>query len=142
MESIPLVFLSLILLMYYGNFAFWEWGVRECLMFFVLMIFASPCVYSMVSKLFYIELYEDRIVLVNGVCKFWKKAYDFHQYPYCRIEYNKGLLANVFKMRKNNTDKIFPYYGIDLVDPKDLKEIISILESKGVTVITKDLKDV
>ncbi len=45
-------------------------------------------------------------------------------------------------MRKFDKDNIFPYYGLDLVPPKDLKEIISILESKGVTVITKDLKDV
>ncbi len=48
--------------------------------------------------------------------------------------------SNILKMRKVDKQNIFPYYGIDLVDPKDLKEIISILESKGVTVVTKDLR--
>ena len=141
-EILPLIFLLYILSMYYENLAFWEWGGRECLIFFILVILALPSIYSVVSLLFYIELYEDRVVLVNGIFKSWSKTYTFHQYPYCRIEYNNGYLVNIIKMRKNNIDKFFPCYGIDLVDPKDLKEIISILESKGVTVITKDLKDI
>lgn len=49
--------------------------------------------------------------------------------------------SNILKMRKVDKQNIFLYYGIDLVDPKDLKEIISILESKGVTVVTKDLRE-
>lgn len=96
----------------------------------------------MLISLFYVEIYDDRLVLSNGMCRLWRISYVFSQYQYCRLEYNRGYLINIVKMRKNNDDKIFPFFGIDLVDPKDLKEIISILESKGVTVITKDLKEI
>ena len=55
------------------------------------------------------------------------------------IAYNRAAITYYVKFRKKGRTKWGWYYGLDLVDPKDLKEIISILESKGVTVITKDL---
>ena len=140
--KVPSIIFICVLLLFYERLFFWHWGGNEWLAFLLIILLISPVLVSFLMLLFYIEIYDEKIVLVNGVFKSWRKSFLYSEYSFCRIEYNRGHLVNIIKMRKYDKDNIFPYYGLDLVNPKDLKKIISILESKGVVVITKDLKEV
>ena len=124
------------------------WGYfmleRNIGVFYIILftsVFISPVVYISFKLIFYIELYDDKIILVNGILKFWRKEYLFSEYPVCGIEYNRGYITNIIKMRKHSTKGLFPFVGIDLVDPRDLKEIVSFMEQRGVVVKVKDIKE-
>lgn len=138
----PSIYFGLFLLIVnYNSLAFWTWGMGEFLAFLSVTSIILPVIYvNILLMLFYIELYEDRIVLVNGILKFWRKEYLFSQYPICGIEYNRGYVTYIIKIRRHSARRLYPHCGIDMVDPRDFKEIISFLESRGVEVITKDVK--
>lgn len=124
------------------------WGYfmleRNIGVFYIILftsVFISPAVYISFKLIFYIELYDDKIILANGILRFWRKEYLFSQYPVCGIEYNRGHFTNIIKMRKQSTKGLLPYVGIDLVDPRDLKEIVSFMEQRGGVVHVKDIKE-
>ena len=139
---IPWLFHFFIWAWIFDGLAFWRWGKAGFIVFLFVISLYLPVLFTTVFLMvFYIELYDNKIILVNGILKFWRKEYLFSQYPVCGIEYNRGHITNIIKMRKQNTKGLLPYVGIDLVDPRDLKEIVSFMEQRGVVVHVKDIKE-
>lgn len=118
----------------------WTEGHWVALILCILLL-GSMFYYGLLITSFYIKIRENDIEIKNGLIPVFKRLYSFDNLKQCLIEYFSGINVH-YLILTNNTGDASMKYGLDLVDPKDLKEIISILESKGVTVITKDLKDV
>lgn len=118
----------------------WTQGHWIALMLCVLLL-GSMFYYGLLLTSFYIIIKEKDIEVVNGIIPMFKKLYSYSNLMQCSIEYFSGSNVHYLTMISNSEKKSMKY-GIDLVDTIDLKEIISILESKGVKVITKDLQDI
>lgn len=140
---LPLIALVYVIFVYTEALKFWEWNITELFTALIVIIFVGLLFWSSVFRqLYFIEINENKLVLKNGLFGHVKILYFLEHKTECLVAYNKSAITYYIKFKEKDNKKWGKYYGIDLVDPKDLKEIISILESKGVTVITKDLKDV
>lgn len=140
---LPFIALVYVILAYWEALKFWEWSNSEFITALIVAIFVGILGWCGVYRqLYFIEIYEDKLVLRNGIliCDFISLSFNYC--ATCMIAYNKSSITHYIRFGKGGNRKWGRYFGIDLVDPKDLKEIISILESKGVTVITKDLKEI
>ncbi len=140
--TLPFIALVYISFRHIDALKFWLWGKTEIIV--AIMVFAfciGPFVYSLFQQLYFIEITETDLVLRNGLMYTMKKVIPIDGTHELLIVYNRASGIHFMKYRKKGKKRWGWYYGIDLVDPKDLKEIVSILESKGVTVITKDLED-
>lgn len=127
---------------YIDAFAFWRWSRSELVAALIMIVFfVGPFIYGVIfQQLYFVEFYENNLLLRNGLMGIVHKEVLLESQQDVLIGYNKSSTIHYMKFRRKGQKRWGRYYGIDLVDPKDLKEIISILESKGVTVITKDLR--
>ena len=141
---LPFFALIYILIKHIDALAFWEWSRSESIAaLIVFALFIGPFIYvGIFQQLYFIELSDDDFVLRNGLAGIVKIIIPLSKEYEVLVGYNKGSTVHYIMYRKSGRKRWGWFYGIDLVDPKDLKEIISILETKGVTVITKDLKDI
>ncbi len=140
-DMIPIVAMGYILIKDIKILSFWNWEKTEALVaIMTIVFFICPGIYSLFQQLYYIEIHTCHLVLRNACVKPVRKIFPFNGKKEILIAYNRASALNYIKFRRKGQKRWGWYYGIDLVDPKDLKEIISILESKGVTVITKDLR--
>lgn len=118
----------------------WTQGHWIALILCVLLL-GSMFYFGLLLTSFYIIIKEKDIEIVNGIIPLFKKSYSYSNLMQCSIEYFSGSNVHYLTMISNSEKKSMKY-GLDLVDTIDLKEIISILESKGVTVMTKNLQDI
>ena len=118
-----------------------NWDKLEIQVAFGTFVFGiCPFVYSLFQQLYYIEIHDCHLVLRNAFIQAVKSKIPFNSKREILIAYNRATGLNYVKFRNRGKKRWGWYYGIDMVDPKDMKEIILILESKGVTVVTKDLR--
>lgn len=141
--SYPAFAIGLILIFVYRDaFKFWQWSINEAILALIMGVYIGVLFrFGFCKQLYYIEIEEDGLIFKNGILGYLKKIYHLDSTCECLVAYEKTALVHYIKFRKKGQKRWGRYYGIDLVDPKDLKEIISILESKGVTVVTKDLRE-
>ena len=139
----PFFVLIYVVVKHIDGLKFWEWSSSESLAALIVGLFLSVCVWiGVFRQMYYIQIYDSRIELINGIFGGIRKTCYLNDKIECMIAYERSRTVHYLKFRSKGKVRWGRYYGIDLVDPKNLKEIISILESKGVTVITKDLKGV
>ena len=139
----PFFVLIYVVIKHVDGLKFWEWSTSESLAALIVGSYCGVCVWiGVFRQMYYIQIDDNRIELKNGIVGGIRKICYLDDKIECMIAYERSRTIHYVRFRSKGKVRWGRYYGIDLVDPKDLKEIISILESKGVTVITKDLKDV
>ena len=130
-----------LIIVYRDAFKFWLWSTSETIAALIIGTYLGVLFrFGFCKQLYYIEIREETLALKNGILRNVSKVVSCDVKIECLIAYERTNITHYMKFRRKGQKRWGRYYGIDLVDPKDLKEIISILESKGVTVITKDLR--
>lgn len=94
--------------------------------------------YSIIGKYFYIILHPDRIVVQNFFLPFFRISRNYREINKVRFwmptpgRFPTDSIEIVWTGKKRGG----LFFGISMVDPKDLPEIVSFLESKGIKVDT------
>lgn len=121
------------------------WGAAICCVEFNIPAVLASSVFVVImanldiSRLYYVILLDDRLIVQNGVYSFWRKEVPYVDIVKVRI---KWFGARSYPYMKIITKK--PYgiswrYTIDLVDPQDYKALIEAIEAEGVMVETKGI---
>ena len=88
---------------------------------------------------FYVILYDDRLVVQNGVFFFWKGEYFYKDIVKVTLVWLGGMSNHYIQIftEKGKSRRYF----IDLVAPIDYQEIVNIVRGKGILVETVHLDE-
>ncbi len=88
---------------------------------------------------FYVILYDDRLVVQNGVFFFWKGEYFYKDIVKVTLVWLGGMSNHYIQIftEKGKSRRYF----IDLVAPSDYQEIVNIVRGKGILVETVHLDE-
>ena len=86
---------------------------------------------------FYVEVHTDKLVIKNGVYAALRREYLFKDIMQVKIVLSRNIYMQVFtKVGEEKARR----YCIDVVAPKDYKELVDMIKAKGITVETEGLE--
>ena len=92
-----------------------------------------------ISRLYYVVLRDDKLIVQNGVYSFWRKEVRYVDIVKVKIKWWQDRTYPYMKIITRKPSGISWRYTIDLVDPQDYKALVEAIEAKGVTVETKGI---
>lgn len=112
----------------------YPWELYVCYTLVMVFLFFFPPI-----SFFYVILYDDRVVVQNGICPFWKREYFYKNMEKIVLAWPGGVAKHFMQFFSNG--KKSWHYLLDMVDPKDYQEIVDAIREKGVLVETKNLDE-
>ena len=92
-----------------------------------------------ISRLYYVILLDDKLIVQNGVYSFWRKEVRYVDIVKVKIKWWQDRTYPYMKIITRKPSGISWRYTIDLVDPQDYEVLVKEIEAKGVVVETKGL---
>lgn len=104
-----------------------------------LIVFVFILVQLDISRLYYVILLDDKLIVQNGVYSFWRKEVRYVDIVKVKIKWWQNRTYPYMKIITKKPSGISWRYTIDLVDPQDYSTLVEAIEAKGVVVETKGL---
>lgn len=121
------------------------WGFAACTVGFNIrgilasIVFVFILVQLDISRLYYVILWDDKLIVQNGVYSFWKKEVRYVDIAKVKIKWYQDRTYPYMKIITKKSSGISWRYTIDLVDPQDYSALIAAIEAEGVVVETKGI---
>ena len=121
------------------------WGFAACVVEFNVrgilasIVFVFILVQLYISRLYYVVLRDDKLIVQNGVYSFWRKEVRYVDIVKVKIKWWQDRTYPYMKIITRKPSGISWRYTIDLVDPQDYEAIVKDIEAKGVTVETEGI---
>ena len=122
------------------------WGFAACTVGFTIrgilasIVFVFILVQLYISRLYYVVLRDDKLIVQNGVYSFWRKEVRYVDIVKVKIKWWQDRTYPYMKIIMRKSSGISWRYTIDLVDPQDYKALVEAIEAKGVTVETEGIE--
>ena len=122
------------------------WGFAACTVGFTIrgilasIVFVFILVQLYISRLYYVVLRDDKLIVQNGVYSFWRKEVRYVDIVKVKIKWWQDRTYPYMKIITRKSSGISWRYTIDLVDPQDYKALVEAIEGKGVTVETEGIE--
>ena len=104
------------------------------------IVFVFILVQLYISRLYYVILRDDKLIVQNGVDSFWRKEVRYVDIVKVKIKWWQDRTYPYMKIIMRKSSGISWRYTIDLVDPQDYKALVEAIEAKGVTVETEGIE--
>ena len=104
------------------------------------IVFVFILVQLYISRLYYVILRDDKLIVQNGVYSFWRKEVRYVDIVKVKIKWWQDRTYPYMKIIMRKSSGISWRYTIDLVDPQDYKALVEAIEAKGVTVETEGIE--
>ncbi|MCB6973848.1 MULTISPECIES: hypothetical protein [Butyricimonas] len=104
------------------------------------IVFVFILVQLYISRLYYVILRDDKLIVQNGVYSFWRKEVRYVDIVKVKIKWWQDRTYPYMKIITRKSSGISWRYTIDLVDPQDYKALVEAIEAKGVTVEMKGIE--
>ena len=104
------------------------------------IVFVFILVQLYISRLYYVILRDDKLIVQNGVYSFWRKEVRYVDIVKVKITGWQDRTYQYMKIIMRKSSGISWRYTIDLVDPQDYKALVEAIEAKGVTVETEGIE--
>lgn len=104
------------------------------------IVFVFILVQLYISRLYYVILRDDKLIVQNGVYSFWRKEVRYVDIVKVKIKWWQDRTYPYMKIITRKSSGISWRYTIDLVDPQDYKALVEAIEAKGVTVETEGIE--
>ena len=121
------------------------WGFAACVVEFNVrgilasIVFVFILVQLYISRLYYVVLRDDKLIVQNGVYSFWRKEVRYVDIVKVKIKWWQDRTYPYMKIITRKPSGISWRYTIDLVDPQDYEAIVKDVEAKGITVETQGI---
>ncbi len=122
------------------------WGFAAYTVGFIIrgilasIVFVFILVQLYISRLYYVILRDDKLIVQNGVYSFWRKEVRYVDIVKVKIKWWQDRTYPYMKIITRKSSGISWRYTIDLVDPQDYKALVEAIEAKGVTVETEGIE--
>ena len=107
------------------------WACLGSIWFFYLLF---PIYFT---RHFYVILSADKLIIKNGVYSFMQKGYLYGDIARVKIKQSNNIYMQVFTKKDEVKVK---RYCIDVVAPKDYRELVEMIKAKGIAVETEGLE--
>ncbi len=107
------------------------WACLGSICFFYLLF---PIYFT---RHFYVILSMDKLIIKNGVYSSMQKEYLYGDIARVKIKQSNNIYMQVFT--KKDEEKV-KRYCIDVVAPKDYRELVKMIKAKGIAVETEGLE--
>ena len=104
------------------------------------IVFVFILVQLYISRLYYVILRDDKLIVQNGVYSFWRKEVRYVDIVKVKIKWWQDRTYPYMKIIMRKSSGISWRYTIDLVDHQDYKALGEAIEAKGVTVETEGIE--